>query len=45
MSAISAKEVECNRNKPDGRHHLCAPQTNHPCGGDEACYYGKGGGI
>jgi hypothetical protein len=45
MSAIPAKEVERIRNEPDGRNHLFAPRANHPCGGDEACCFGMGGGT
>ena len=35
MSTISTKQIEHNRNSPDGRNHACAPPANPTCDGEE----------
>jgi hypothetical protein len=35
MSTSPAKEIERNRDEPDGRDHACVPPANHTCEGKE----------
>jgi hypothetical protein len=38
MSTIPAKEIECNRDNPDGRNPECAAPENLSHDGEDVCF-------
>jgi hypothetical protein len=45
MSTIPAEKIECNRNNPAGRDHVCAPPANHTYDGEEVRCFALGDGT
>jgi hypothetical protein len=45
MSTIPAKEIERNRDNPDGRNHMCATPANQTYDGEEVRCFALGGGT
>jgi hypothetical protein len=45
MSTIPAKKIECNRDNPGSRKHVCAPPVNHTYDGEEVRCFAVGGGT
>ena len=45
MSTIPAKNIERNRDHPDGWTHMRAPSANHTYNGEEVSCFALGGGT
>ncbi len=43
MSTIPARKIERNRNKPDSRNHVRAPQASRTCDDEEVRCFALGG--